>query len=225
MAHSLSPPWSPPPDPPPSTPPPPPPLDLDQVKSEHGSEEDLPLREDFPVAHLPKLRNTGRFIEAVEIVTLASQFDPEQLEEFLWPQEHKSIPPNDPALRLSLLNYIPLLGSSSQDAYEAVRKNTRRRYNNIKILSHYQVERRAQKLSGLLTWEHRMCFNELGNAIHRRREILRKSQASDQTDGFTSGSWSASHPINATRYETSFPGASFQAQKPLGTSTPSSFPA
>ena len=137
IPRSLSPPQSPPPDPPPGTPPPPPPLDLDRVESEHGSEEDLLLREDFPVAHLPRLRNAVRFIEAVETATLASQFDPEELEEFLWPQEHESIPPNDPALRLSLLNYISLLGSSSQDAYEAVRKNTQRCYNNIEILSHY----------------------------------------------------------------------------------------
>ena len=158
IPRSLSPPRSPPPDPPPGTPPPPPPLDLDQVESEHGSEEDLLLREDFPVAHLPRLRNTVWFIEAVETATLASQFDPGELEEFLWPQEHESIPPNDPALRLSLLNYISLLGSSLQDAYEAVRKNTQRCYNNIEILSHYQVERHAQKLSGLLTWEHHMCI-------------------------------------------------------------------
>ena len=92
MPCLLPPLWSPPPDPPPGIPPPPPPLDLDQAKSKHSSKEDLPLREAFPIAHLPKLHNTIRFIEAVETATLASQFDPEELEDFLWPQEHKSIP-------------------------------------------------------------------------------------------------------------------------------------
>ena len=124
MPCLLPPLWSPPPDPPPGIPPPPPPLDLDQAKSKHSSKEDLPLREAFPIAHLPKLHNTIQFIEAVETATLASQFDPEELEDFLWPQEHKSIPPNNSALRLSLLNYTSLLGSSLQDAYKVVCKNT-----------------------------------------------------------------------------------------------------
>jgi hypothetical protein len=55
-------------------------------------------------------------------VTLASQFSPEELQDLLEPQEHLSVPLDDAALRLSLLNYISLLGSS-RDTYESVCQN------------------------------------------------------------------------------------------------------
>ena len=149
---------SPPPDPPLGTPPLPPPLDFDRANSESGSEQDLLLEEAFPLAHLPKLRTAIRFIEAIETVSLASHFDPEELEELLEPQEHNSSPLDDPKLKLSLLNYISLL-DTSHNKYEAIRKNTEKCLNGVKLLSHYQVERRTKLLSGLVTWEHHMCFN------------------------------------------------------------------
>ena len=90
--------------------------------------------------------------------TLASQFDPEQLAELLEPREHESTPPDDLGLKLSLLNYISLMGCS-QEAYEATRQNLRQCYPDIEMLSHFQVERRARILSGLVTWEHHMCLN------------------------------------------------------------------
>ena len=78
----------------------------------------------------------------VRDATLASQFDPEELAELLEPQEHESTPPDDPNLKLSLLNYISFMGCS-QDMYEAARQNARSCFPDIEILSHYQVERRA----------------------------------------------------------------------------------
>ena len=89
--------------------------------------------------------------------TLASQFDPGELADFLNPEEHPSTPSDDPILRLSLLNFISLIGSTHQ-AYEAVRQNIQACYPNIEILSHYQAERRARNLSGVITWEHHMCI-------------------------------------------------------------------
>ena len=89
--------------------------------------------------------------------TLASQFGPDELADFLDPQEHSSTPSDDPTLRLSLLNFISLIGSS-QKAYDAVRQNIQACFPDIEVLSFYQAERRAQNLSGLITWEHHMCF-------------------------------------------------------------------
>ena len=89
--------------------------------------------------------------------TLASQFDPGELADFLNPEEHSSTPSEDPALRLSLLNFISLIGSSNK-AYEAIRQNIQACFPDIEVLSHYQAERRARDLSGVITWEHHMCI-------------------------------------------------------------------
>jgi hypothetical protein len=145
------------PGPPPGPPAPPSPSGNGSGSSEEESGQDSEPEEEFLLARIPKIRTALHFIEAVRTVTLASQFDPEELEELLEPQEHESIPPDDPILKLSLLNYVSLL-TSSQEAYESVRQNTQRCYDDIKLLSHYQIERRATKLSGLLTWEHHMCI-------------------------------------------------------------------
>ena len=102
------------------------------------------------------MRTALDFVRMVKESTLASQFDPEELAELLEPQAHTSTPPDDPDLKLSLLNYISFIGCS-QDAYEAARQNTRQCYPDIEILSHYRVERQARILSGVITWEHHMC--------------------------------------------------------------------
>jgi len=92
----------------------------------------------------------------VKEVTLASQFSPKELADFLDPQEHESTPPDDPSLKLSLLNFILFMGSP-QGAYEAARKNNQHCYPDIELLSYYQVARMARVLSGVITWEHDMC--------------------------------------------------------------------
>ena len=92
----------------------------------------------------------------VREATLASQFDPDELTELLHPQENPSVPPEDSNLKLSLLNLISFMGCS-QSTYEAARQNTQQCYPDIELLSHYQAERRARLLSGVLTWEHHMC--------------------------------------------------------------------
>ena len=70
---------------------------------------------------------------------IASQFDPEELQELLDPQEHATTPLDDPSLRLSLLNYISLMGSS-RDTYEAIRQNIQECIPGTELLSYYQVE-------------------------------------------------------------------------------------
>ena len=102
------------------------------------------------------MRSAVDFIRMVKEATLASQFDAEELAELLAPQEHTTTPPDDPILRLSLLNYISFLGYP-QSAYEAARQNNRRCYPDIDLLSHYRIERQARLLSGVITWEHHMC--------------------------------------------------------------------
>ena len=142
-----SPPYSPYPPPPPAvylppSPPPADPLDVDE----------------FPLATHPKIWTALQFIELVKAATLTSQFDPEDLANFLNPQEHDSTPPDDPNLRLSLLNFISLIGSS-QDTYKAVHQNTQQTLPGIDLLSFYRAERCTQTLTGVVSWEHHMCTN------------------------------------------------------------------
>jgi len=58
---------------------------------------------------------------------------------------------------LSLRAFIGFLGSTQGD-YERMRQYTRARDPNIEMLSYYRAERRAQDLSGIITWEHDMCI-------------------------------------------------------------------
>jgi hypothetical protein len=155
--HSPSPrPSSPhPPSPRPSSPQyPSPPPDPGQ----NNARRPLLIGDEYPIATQPHLRTVIQFTKLLETSTLASQFDAEQLTDLLEPQEHDSTPPDDPDLKLSLLNYVSLMGCS-QDAYESTRQNLRQCRPDIELFSHYQAERRARNLSGLVTWEHHMCIN------------------------------------------------------------------
>ena len=115
-----------------------------------------PIDDEFPLSGVPDIRTAIEFIKQVETATLASQFDPEGLEELLNPMEHSVVYPNDPGFRASIQNYLALIGCS-QNRYEAVRKNMQELAPDQQFLSHYQAERRAQKFSGIITWEHHMC--------------------------------------------------------------------
>jgi len=116
-----------------------------------------PLEDDeYPHVALPKLRIALEFIRMVKEATLASQFNAEELDELLEPLAHSSTPPDDPSLKLSLLNYISFMGYP-QGAYEAARQNTHQSFPDIEILSHYRIERQARILSGIITWEDHMC--------------------------------------------------------------------
>ena len=88
-----------------------------------------------------------------------SQFSAEELAEFLHPSKHNSTPKDDPDLMLSLQTFTGLLGTGTQANYEQVREYILLRDPAIKMLSYYQVERRAQDLSGVISWEHDMCID------------------------------------------------------------------
>ena len=118
---------------------PPPPSDFNQTDSEDGLGQDLPDEDEFPLATEPKIPICLEFVKLVRTATLASQFSPEELADFLNPEEHKSTPPDDPNLRLSLLNLISLMGSS-RDTYDAIRQNTQQSFPGIELLSYYQAE-------------------------------------------------------------------------------------
>ena len=139
---------------PPGSPPSPPSPDSNQSNAGRSS----PVGEPFPVAHYPKICTALRFIDRVRSANLVSQFDPEELQELLDPQEHATTPLDDPSLRLSRLNYISLMGSS-RDTYEAVCQNIQECIPDTELLSYYQVDRRAKNLSRLISWEHHMCIN------------------------------------------------------------------
>ena len=79
------------------------------------------------------------FIDLVRNVTLVSQFNPGELADFLNSEELKSTPPDDPNFKLSLLNYVSLIGSS-QGVYKVICQNTQQCFPSTDLLSHYQVE-------------------------------------------------------------------------------------
>jgi hypothetical protein len=114
--------------------------------------------DNYPPTTNAKIRTALEFIRMVKEYTLASQFDPDQLTDLLNPQAHLYNPSDDLALKLSLLNFISLIGSS-QDAYKDVHRNFQACYPNTETFSYYQAERRARNLSGVVTWEHHMCIN------------------------------------------------------------------
>ena len=132
-------------------------MDFNQNNHEDDPRRQPPVGYDYPPATQPKIIRVIEFTKLVETSTLASQFSPEELEELLEPQEHESVPPDDPDLMLSLRNYMTLMGSS-QDTYKDIRQNVRLYRPSINPLSFYQVEHRARNLSGLITWEHHMCI-------------------------------------------------------------------
>ena len=117
-----------------------------------------PVEEEYPPTGIPRIQTAIDFVKLLKTSTLASQFEAEELADFLHPGEHDSTPPDDPILKLSLLNFISFLGSS-QHTYEAARQNLQLCFPEIELLSYYQVERRARNLSGVITWEHHMCVN------------------------------------------------------------------
>ena len=104
----------------------------------------------------PKIRICLEFVKLVRTATLASQFSPEELADFLNPEEHESTPPDNPNLRLALLNLISLMGSS-RDTYDTICQTTQQSFPGIELLSYYQAESCARKLTGLVLWEHHMC--------------------------------------------------------------------
>ena len=112
----------------------------------------------YPPAAVEKIRIVLEFIELVKEATLASQFSPEELDDLLNPLEHESTPVDDPNLMLSLRAFIGFLGSTQGD-YERMRQYNRARDPNIDMLSYYRVERRAQQLSGIITWDDDMCID------------------------------------------------------------------
>ena len=145
-----------PPTPPSSSPPLDPPSDFDQEVPGNSSGRNPPAADGYPPTIHRKIQTSIDFIQMVEESTLESQFEPEELADLLDPREHKSTPSDNPALKLSLRNFISLMGSS-QAAYEAVRQNVCDSYPDIALLLYYQAERRARELSGVITWEHHMC--------------------------------------------------------------------
>ena len=127
----------------------------------------------------------------IKSASLASQFGPEELAEFLDPQGHDSEPPDDPTLKLSLLNFILFMGHS-QTAYNDACQNIQQCFPDIEPLSYYQVEQRARRFSGILTWEHHMCVRSCvgftgpyANLEHCPRcgELRYKERDLEESDG------------------------------------------
>ena len=98
-----------------------------------------PAEEEYLPTGIPRIQTAINFVELLKISMLTSQFEAEGLTYFLHPGERNSTLPDDPILKLSLLNFISFLGSS-QHTYEAAHQNPQLCFPEIELLSYYQVE-------------------------------------------------------------------------------------
>ena len=108
-----------------------------------------------PVVH-PEMIEALKFVQMLEDATLESQLSPEDLDALRNPRAHSSTPSNDPDLLLSISNFIDLM-TSSQEAYDRISQNIRRRDPTIETLSYDRVRRMVQKLSGVIALKDDMC--------------------------------------------------------------------
>ena len=102
------------------------------------------------------MRTAIDFIHLVEEATLASQFDPAELERLLNPDLRDSTIPEDPYLKLSVMNYLSFL-TQSQAAYDCARENIEACFPGARLLTYYLVEKWTREFSGIIAWEHHMC--------------------------------------------------------------------
>ena len=120
-----------------------------------------------------------KFVQMVEDATLESesQLSPEDINRLRNPQAHLSTPSDDPDLLLSVSCFVDLL-NSSQDAYDKVCRNIRRRSPEIEMLSYDRVKRKVQNLSGIITLKHDICINTLHRTFRRSRNLSSLPRAS-----------------------------------------------
>ena len=125
----------------------------------HSNQEIPPPPQNLPpAAILPDLTESLEFVQMVKDATLESQLDPEDLDRLWNPTPHSSTPADDPDLLLSISTFIDLM-NSSQDAYDNICENIRRRNPEIDMLSYARAKRSVQNLSGIITLEDDMCVN------------------------------------------------------------------
>ena len=122
-----------------------------------SNQNSLNSAEEVP-AFLPKLTESLEFVRMVKNATLESQLCPEDLDRLRNPSAHSSTPSDDPDLLLSISCFIDLM-NSSQDAYDKICENIRKRDPTIEMLSYARVKRAVQNLSGIVALEDDMCVN------------------------------------------------------------------
>jgi hypothetical protein len=118
--------------------------------------DNLPPATNEPIVY-GEIIESLKFVQMVEDATLESQLSPEDCEALRNPQAHSSTPSDDPDLLLSISCFIDLL-NSSQEAYERICDNIKKRDPRIEMLSYDRVKRRVQTLSGIITLKHDMCI-------------------------------------------------------------------
>ncbi|KAF9786719.1 hypothetical protein BJ322DRAFT_668726 [Thelephora terrestris] len=132
-------------------------LSLDQTfnnldtgnRTSHNSEDEALPENLLPVIEDPivfqKIVESLRFIEMPENATLKSQLTLEDLDTPRNPAPQSSTSLDDPDLLLSISCFIDLL-SSPQDTYENIRRNIRRLWPSVEMLSYHQVKCVVQDL-------------------------------------------------------------------------------
>jgi hypothetical protein len=110
---------------------------------------------DEPIV-IPEFLESLRFAQMVKDATLESQLSPEDVAALRHPRAHSFTPADNEDLLLSIANFIDLM-TSSQDAYDNISRNIRRRAPTIEPLSYDRVRRMVQNLSGVIALKNDMC--------------------------------------------------------------------
>ena len=132
--------------------------EFDQVPPTNPLPDNFAPPTDEPIV-LDDIIESIQFIKAVEDATLeSSRLSAQELDELRNPRAHLSTPSNDPDLLLSISCFVDLL-TSSQEAYDKICANIRRRDPTIEMLSYDRVKRSVHNLSGVLVWEDDMCID------------------------------------------------------------------
>ena len=88
---------------------------------------------------------------------LAPSVSPKDVAVLQHPRAHSFTPADNEDLLLSIANFIDLM-TSSQDAYDNISRNIRRRAPTIEPLSYDRVRRMVQNLSGVIALKNDMCI-------------------------------------------------------------------
>lgn len=117
---------------------------------------------------------------------MESQLGPEDLDTLRNPQPHSSTPSNNPDLVLSVSNYMDLM-TSSQEAYDKIAQNIRRRDPTIDVLSYDRVRRATQKLSGVIALRRAAMYLRFRRKAYHSG--IRTTTGSFSALSFSSWSW------------------------------------
>ncbi|KAJ7669959.1 hypothetical protein DFH06DRAFT_1037923, partial [Mycena polygramma] len=114
--------------------------------------------EELPEEGLEDIVQAQQFIAAVRNASLDNgDLDPDCVQRLRHPIEEE-LDVSDPDLRYSLDLFIATSGASDK-TYTDVREANLRRHPEDEILTHYQIKKKVEEMSGVVPIVHHMCPN------------------------------------------------------------------